>query len=422
MNSLLKAQALVILLAVLAACGQGQAPAAARKTRSAGSIVYSQGADDTQVVIANSASTGGVFSRVITRFNAGIEAYLRMVNESGGIDGRKIVFNHYADDELNPEKGREALRGMVEDAKVFAIVGHYGTPVVAATVEDLKGYGIPAIYFGSGIGALYATGAKTNAEGYNLFPVQPLYRTEGRIMVGFAAGTFRAKHIGIIYTGDGTGQELYQGVIEQASTLSRIRVSSWKILPGGEDLSEAVAALKSADPDFIIVASLQDILPRIIKELAAQHVYKDCITSNVNTSKIVSKAIMPYIKDKFDVYGLGWIDIYDTQSMTLFEKWIEDAYIASLYAEAGWIAAHFFCEGLRRLEGKDITWENYLAAMEQGPIDIPFGGFCDFSGGNRWGTLEMNLFRAIPESDDFPRGWEDVAPRSSVHALLSRIW
>lgn len=114
-------------------------------------------------------------------FNAGIEAYFKMINDDGGVDGRKITFLH-KDDEFDPIKGKSYLQEMVQDEKVFAIVGHFGTPVVAATIDDLKGYGIPSVYFATGIGQLYAENAKTNEEGYNIFPVQPIYTTEGRIM------------------------------------------------------------------------------------------------------------------------------------------------------------------------------------------------------------------------------------------------
>jgi ABC-type branched-subunit amino acid transport system substrate-binding protein len=394
-------------------------------------VAYSQGAGDSQVLIANSAPTSGPMAEVTIPMNAGIAAYLRMVNAHGGIDGRRIIFIHYADDERDPEKGREALRGMVEDAKVFAILGHFGNAVVSATVRDIKRYGIPAVYFVSGISGLYAAGAKTNNEGYNLFPVHPIYRTEGRIMVGYAAGLFKAKTIGILYTDDIAGENMFRGIIEQAAALSRLRVVVRQGPTGIVDaagagaeaaLAAAVRELTHENLDCIIIGSLQDALPKIIRELVSQGLRKTCITSYVNTSLSVSDAVVPVIGGDFDVYGLGWIDMQDSQSMSLYSQWIEPEYTSTSYAMYGWIAAHFFCEGLRRIEGEDITWENYMAAMEQSPIHIPFGGSCDYSGGNRWGVREMNLRRAIPASPDFPTGWEEVSPMNSVNALLFAPW
>jgi ABC-type branched-subunit amino acid transport system substrate-binding protein len=348
-----------------------------------------------------------------------------MVNARGGIDGRRIIFIHYADDEGNPEKGREALRGMVEDARVFAIVGHFGSPVVAATVEDIKRYGIPAVDFVSGIGELYATGVQTNNAGYNLFPVHPFFRTEGRMMTGYAAGVFNAKTIGVLYTDDAAGKNMFRGIIEQAATLPLIRTVAREVPADTGSLtalSAAVADLKQEDPDCIIIGSLQYTMPEIIRELAAQGLHKDCITSYANTSLPVSDRVVPVVGEDFDVYALGWVDMHDTQTVDLFGRWMEPEYASIAYAMYGWIAAHFFCEGLYRIAGEDITWENYMAAMERGPINIPFGGACDYSGGNRWGAQDMNLQRAIPASPDFPTGWEEVSPMTRVDALLGWGW
>jgi ABC-type branched-subunit amino acid transport system substrate-binding protein len=354
-----------------------------------------------------------------------------MVNAAGGIDGRQIIFTRYADDEMNPAKAREALREMVEEAGVFDIVGHFHSTVVAASAGDIKRYGIPAVDLVSGINELYTTGAKTPHEGYNLFPVQPSFRTEGRIMVGYAAGVFKAKTIGVIYTDDPAGKDMFRGIIEQAATLPLLRVVIRQVptrivddtdTKAADALFTAIRGLTLENLDCILIACLQDAVPVIIGELAARGLYKTCITSYANTSRPVSNAVVPIIGSDFDVYSLGWIDMQDSQSLSLFDRWIEREYTSNSYAMNGWIAAHFFCEGLRRIAGKDITWENYMAAMEQRPIHIPFGGFCDYSGGNRRGVQEMNLRRAIPASPEFPTGWEDVSPMNSVNALLDWGW
>ena len=170
----------VVMIASLAACGT-KTPPAATGTDNAAVKDGTQGVTDTEILIGNSAAVSGAYAPVGVPFIAGIQAYLDMVNGAGGIGGRKITFIHY-DDEFDPVKGKSYLQQLVEDDKVFAIVGHFGTPVVSATINDLKAYGIPSVYFATGIGQLYAEKATTNEEGYNIFPVQPIYTTEGQIM------------------------------------------------------------------------------------------------------------------------------------------------------------------------------------------------------------------------------------------------
>ena len=85
-------------------------------------------------------------------------------------------------------------------------------------------------------------------------------------------------------------------------------------------------------------------------------------------------------------------------------------------AESGWVAAHVFCEGLRRLEGEEVTWTSFMAALEEAPIDIPFGGTVDFSNGQRMGVQEMVLSRCNP---DVESGWEVVYGFESMDSIVA---
>ena len=89
------------------------------------------------------------------------------------------------------------------------------------------------------------------------------------------------------------------------------------------------------------------------------------------------------------------------------------------YAQTGWIAASFFCEGLQRLadEGKEVTWTNYMAALEEAPLQNPFGGTIDYANGLRAGTQVMNLSKVNGESED-GNGWELVDGLKSMDKLL----
>lgn len=383
---------------------------------------FVQGVTADKVLIANSAATSGNYAPVGVPFLAGLEGYLKMVNDAGGIDGRQIEFLH-VDDEFDPAKGSAALTEFVEDEKVFAIVGHFGTPVVAATVDALKEYGIPSVYFATGIGQLYAPSATTNEEGFNLFPVQPIYRTEGGIMAAYAAAKFGAKKIGIIYTNDDAGMDLEKGAKAQIEAIGGLEVVEEQVAAGAADVSAAVTSIKNADVDFIIVAAIQATMPTIVKELASQGVNKDAITTYVNVSSAMSEAVVADIQGKFNLYGLGWVDYASEiaqKSLVEYQAHVSEEYAMNAYAQTGWIAATFFVEGLRRLEGQEVTWESYMKALESAPIQNPFGGVINYAGGARLGTQEMNLSRVVPKDDKNVAGWEQVEPLQSIDALLNQ--
>lgn len=381
---------------------------------------YVQGITDDKVIIANSAAASGGYAVVGVPLNAGIQAYLDMVNASGGIDGRQIEFVHYSDDEFDPVKGKAALEGIISDLQAFAVVGHMGTPVVAATVEDLKESGIPAVYFATGISQLYADNAASNADGFNLFPVQPLYTTEGKILAGYAASEpFNGQKIGVVYTNDDAGMDLLSG-IEQAAQIKGLELVTEQVTAGSADVSAAITSIKNADVDVVIVASIQATFPTIVKELAAQSVNKPTISSYINSQKDMSEAIIDDITGKFDVYTAAWVNAFDDSAISLaFYEWIPEEYAANSFAMAGWIAGAAFCEGLYRLVGEEVTWESYMAALEEAPVSLPFGAAVNYADGNRWGTQAMYLTKAVPVDEVYVLGWAAATEMTDLSELLA---
>lgn len=379
---------------------------------SVSALANGQGVTDTSIKVGNSAAVSGGYAPVGSPFNAGIQAYFEMINSDGGVDGRKIEFAHI-DDEFDPAKGKAALQTLVEDEEIFALVGHFGTPVVAATLQDIKSYGIPAVYFATGIGQLYSDGAESSDR--VVMPVQPIYITEGAMMVSRAVGNFEATKIGVIYTTDDAGKDMLQGAQTKADELG-IELVSEQVAAGATDVSAAVTSILSKDVDFIIGAAIQGTFPTIVKALAAQGNTSDVITTYVNVDASIAAQVWGDIENNFNVYGNGWVDLKSDeaqQNLALMNEWIQDDYDNNVYAMTGWIAAHFFTEGLKRLEGEEVTWDNYIDAMESEPVKNPFGGKIDFSNGKRLGTQEMNLSK-IAGADT----WEEIEPlRSSADIL-----
>ncbi len=379
----------------------------------------SQGVTDTEVLIGNCAATSGAFSAVGIPFLAGINAYLKYVNDAGGVDGRTIKFIH-TDDEFNAEKGLACVNTMINDDKIFAFVGHFGTPVVAATLDTLKESGIPSVYFATGIGQLYAEKATKADNNRNIMPVQPIYINEGKIMVARAKGDFGATKVGIIYTNDDAGKNMLQGAESQA-TLAGVTLVKAQVEPGQADVSAAVTTIINAKVDFVIGAAIQATIPIIVKELAKQNSNADLITTYVNVSPAIAKSFVNEIAGKFDVYGSGWVSLVGEPNLTNYKTYaanIAAEYAANAYAMTGWIAAYFFVEGLKRLEGKVLTWDAYINAMESAPIKNPFGGEIDFGAGKRTGTQEMNLSKAT--LTDGVAGWTVVKPLANIDTILGK--
>ena len=352
-----------------------------------------QGICDHEVVVANSATVSGGFAFTGDSINAGIQAYFDMVNSQGGIDGRKIRFIH-VDDKYDPKEAQTAFDYLVNQKKVFAYVGHFGSPIVSATLDLIRQKGIPVVYFATGIGELYVEHATEAEDGANCFPIQPLYITEGEEMVNTAVNRFGAKKIGVIYTPDDTGIDILVGAGRKASELKAdfIRFNAG---PDNSRLEEAVELLRKANADFVIVAAAQDCCVEIVKGLPWQQVKKPAILSYLNLSVTTSQEVVDLIRGKFDLFANAWL-CYEGENAANLEvasAWLGD-YAINAYAHCGWIGAHFFCEGLRRLEGQEVTWSSFTKAMERAPIKNPFGGEVDYANGRRKGFSSFYLAKA----------------------------
>lgn len=378
---------------------------------------HSQGVFKDKIYVGNSAGTSGTLAAIGVPYVAGMQAYFNMINSKGGVDGRKIEFIHM-DDECDPTKGKAALIELVEDKKVFAIVGHFSTPIVSATLADLKAYGIPAVYFATGMKSLYMD--KASADHKALFPVQPTYRAEGKLLISRVVGQYNAKKIGVIYTSDDAGNSYIEGIEEQAREIGGLELVKQQIPPAAVDVAATVTALKNANVDVIIVAAMQNTFPNVAKELATQGNTKPVFTGYLNAQVVITQQIKDYINDKFEIFATNWVILTDPQLNADYETWIPKEYIKNSNGNAGWIAAHFFVEGLKRLKGKNVTWENYIAAMEQAPIKNPFGGYIDFSDGKRLGTTEFNLEKFAPNDPNTPSGWVVVDQMRSIDDLLNK--
>ncbi|HEV2361230.1 MAG TPA: ABC transporter substrate-binding protein, partial [Acidimicrobiales bacterium] len=138
---------------ILVAAASSNAKPAAGPVGDAGN---SDGVTSTSVTIGGIASQSGPIAADFSGIIDGVSAYLDMVNASGGVDGRKILYPvaNQLDDAGDPSSDENAARTLVQQDHVFAIVG-VGTPNFAA-YSYLVPQGVPT--FGYAVGPEWSRG------------------------------------------------------------------------------------------------------------------------------------------------------------------------------------------------------------------------------------------------------------------------
>ena len=109
---------------------------------------YDIGATDTEIKVGNIIPYSGPASAygMIGKTEA---AYFRMINDQGGINGRKINFISY-DDGYSPPKAVEQVRKLVESDEVLMVFGPLGTPSNTAIHKYLNGKKVPQLFVATG--------------------------------------------------------------------------------------------------------------------------------------------------------------------------------------------------------------------------------------------------------------------------------
>jgi len=165
---------------------------------------YDTGASDTEIKIGQTIPLSGPASAYgsIGKVQA---AYIRMINEQDGINGRKINLIQY-DDAYNPPKTVEQVRKLVESDEVLTTFQIIGTPPNAAVQKYLNDKKVPQL--------LASTGA-TRFTDPKHFPwtiaFNPNYQSEGHIYAKYILANHPNAKIAILYQNDDLGKDYVKG-------------------------------------------------------------------------------------------------------------------------------------------------------------------------------------------------------------------
>jgi len=323
------------------------------------SMVASDGVYPDKVVIGTFQALTGPVAPIGVSMKKGIDAYFNWVNNNGGIYGRKIELIG-ADDQFNPSKTVVEVKRMVEQDKVFSIVGGLGTPGVLAVMDYLNSGGVPFVYQGSG-SSILAIPPKEY-----VFTVQPNYITEGAIAAKYLMETVKAKRVGIIYRADDAGKEALSNFSAwlKDNGYPNALVQSLAVDPTKVVFDNEILKLIDAKVDALYMVMWTPQSPSFLKQ-AADYEFKATMVGSYANPDITLIQLAGEASEGFQ--ALAWVSA-DAEAPG-FLKYVEiyqetfPGEIPNAYAAAGFIAAEVFAEGLRRA-GEEPTREKLVKALE----------------------------------------------------------
>ena len=177
---------------------------------------YDQGASDTEIRLGQTMPYSGPLSAFATLGRAEV-AYYQMINDQGGVNGRKIVMLS-VDDGFSPPKTVEQTRKLVEEDGILAIVGSLGTATNGAVQKYLNLKKIPQIFLASG-----ATKWADPAHFPWTMTFTWTYQAEARVYASYVLKHIPDAKIAVLYQNDDFGKDFLKGFHQRfgdkASTL-----------------------------------------------------------------------------------------------------------------------------------------------------------------------------------------------------------
>jgi ABC-type branched-subunit amino acid transport system substrate-binding protein len=223
---------------------------------------YDPGATDTEIKIGQTVPFSGPASAYATIGKAQA-AYFKMVNDQGGVNGRKINLIQY-DDAYSPPKAVEQVRKLVESDEVLLTFQIIGTPSNAAVQKYLNAKKVPQLFA--------ATGASKFTDPKN-FPwtlgFNPSYFVEGRVYGQYILKNYPSAKIAVLYQNDDLGRDylsgLKSGLGDKAATMV-VAEASYEVTDPTVD--SQILKLKSSGADLLFSASTPKPAAQTIKKIA----------------------------------------------------------------------------------------------------------------------------------------------------------
>ncbi len=350
-----------ILAVLLAACAPATTavPATSAPVTTAPGASAVPGVTDSEIVIGSWGPQDGPAGAygVIDRTIAG---YFNMVNDQGGINGRKVRFI-YENDSYQPAKTVAAVKKLVEEDKVFALVGGLGTANNLAVMDYLVQNNVPHLAPATGSSAMAVPLKK------NVYHVQLNYPTEATLLTQYALNTLGSKKLAVFYQNDAFGIEglgTINAVLTKAGVAQATAVS---YETADTNFSAQALKLQTTGADTVILWATPKPGGSVLAEMnKIGYTPKLLATAVLNDPSIFQLAgpgieglIIPAWLPAFD--DLTNPKIVDYQA---FMKKYEPNEPMGGFSLTGYLYGQLMTEALK-LTGQDLTREKFEQTLDQ---------------------------------------------------------
>ncbi len=320
-----------------------------------------------KIVLGQAAVFSGPAAQLGIQMRNGIKAYLDYVNDKGGVYGRKIQLVT-EDDHYEASAAQAASRKLIEDDKVFALIGYVGTPTGVEHLKVIEPAKVPLVGMFTGAEAL-----RVPLNRY-VFHVRASYYDETEKIVEQVVST-GGRNISVFMQDDAYGEAGRKGT-EIALTKRGMKIYSLgKFERNTVKVEEAVKTINASQPDAVVMIGAYAACAAFIKQMRKA----GSGATFYNVSFVGSKALADALGPEGSGVAISQVVPYPwgTELPVVKEYQVASKKAGltdyNYSAIEGFLTAKVMVEGLRRA-GKNLTREGLVNALES-MQDVDLGGF-----------------------------------------------
>ncbi len=345
------------------------------------------GVTETQILVGMSTALSGPASFLGTSFKTGTETYFNIINEKGGVNGRKIKLVVY-DDGYDPGKSVPNVNKLIKEDKVFSLIGNVGTPTTMAIKPIITEEKVP----------LFApfTGAETlrNPVVKYILNYRASYNQEVEEFIRGVVDVLGYKRVGVFYQNDSYGNVVLKGTRIALGKRGIDLVITANYQRNTEDISDALNAILKEKPEVVVMVGTYAACAKFIiegKKKGFNPIYMNVsfvgpdklaeMLGKYGENVVVTQVVPPFDNAKYNYAAVQ-------EYMTSLRKYFPDNK-PSFGGLEGFLAAKVFVEGVKRA-GKNLTRESFISAVEGiKDLDIKAGNKISFSAQNHQGSQKV---------------------------------
>src|SRR5580704_9674497 len=316
------------------------------------------GVTEKEILIGSCSALEGPSHFLGTETVNGAKAYFSMINDAGGVDGRKLRLISY-DDSYDPAK-TEACFNKLMDQKVFALGFFVGTPTAVKYVPMAESNKIPLVGLFTGAQTLYTP------LRHWVVNVRASYFDETREQVDGLWKTLGYKKIGVIYPEDAFGTAVLEGVKAALKEHGAEPAAIGSYQRQTPQVGGAIDTVRGASPDAVVVVGPANTVAPILKQAHAKGWKPLFLTvSFVGTEELIAEA-GPDAEGMVITQVVPPYYMTEQKSVALYRRALAKYFPSELpnfVSLEGFVDGMVLVEGLKRA-GKDLTREGLIRAIE----------------------------------------------------------